>query len=689
MCRLLFRALVALSVPAIAGSQQLTGVVRDSTSRAPLAGAVVSAMDASGATVRRAITDASGRWSLAAVDRPARIHVIKIGFRPADVAVPGDEASFDVAMVRLPAVLEAMRISGREICPGSSDRGAAFQLWEQARAGLLAAVVARELKPAAATIVTYERALSPGDEIVRRQRTTTKTGQTTRPFRSSAPPAIFAQLGYMTDDSTGRLFSAPDADVLLDESFGATHCFHLQSADGAHPAQIGLAFTPARGRDTLVDVKGVIWMDATPNLRSLDFSYTSLEPAAMDLPAGGRIEFQTMENGVAFISRWWLRLPNLEPVPAFSNPLPNMPAQRGSGVVRRSERRDQRIAEVSETGGIVLDARWPDGVHAHDEPARIVGSVARKNSAGGVPYATVTFAAGDETVADSAGAFTHELVPGKYIVTASDTTFAAYVAPRTASRRVEAVRGRTAVVRLELPTLTTVLADRCEGHKIRANTAMLLGHLTAGDGAPLPAGVRVHAAWQADYSPPTAIAMAVLSEAQDVEIDDDGRFAVCGVARERPIRLTLLSGESALADTVLKIFNINPVIDIDWVVRRAPAGVPRTAALDGAELKGGRTAADAAWLSVPSAADSAGRGPCGPALATSYGYSHSSQGAHGWLIGTKLIMDAISTDIFACGRRMSRTFSKIPTASTSFATTFGLVARSRTPVRRRDSMPSM
>jgi hypothetical protein len=158
MCRLLFRALIALSLPAIAGSQQVTGVVRDSSSRAPIAGAVVSVMDASGVTLRRAITDASGRWSLAAVDRPARIHVIKIGFRPADVAVPGEGASFDVAMVRLPAVLEAMRISGREICPGSSDRGAAFQLWEQARAGLLAAVVARELKPAAATMVTYERA---------------------------------------------------------------------------------------------------------------------------------------------------------------------------------------------------------------------------------------------------------------------------------------------------------------------------------------------------------------------------------------------------------------------------------------------------------------------------------------------------------------------------------------------------
>ena len=37
-------------------------------------------------------------------------------------------------------MLEAVRVAGREVCPGSVERGGAFQLWEQARADLLAAV---------------------------------------------------------------------------------------------------------------------------------------------------------------------------------------------------------------------------------------------------------------------------------------------------------------------------------------------------------------------------------------------------------------------------------------------------------------------------------------------------------------------------------------------------------------------
>src|SRR6185437_6417194 len=131
-----------------------------------------------------------------------------------------------------------------------------------------------------------------------------------RPFLSSASAAIFAKRGYMVEDRTGRTFDAPDADVLLDESFAATHCFHFQRADGAHRGQFGLAFTPvpSRNRDTLVDVTGTIWIDGvTPEIRTLDFLYTALEPAAADMKSGGHIEFRTMSNGIAFVQRWFLR----------------------------------------------------------------------------------------------------------------------------------------------------------------------------------------------------------------------------------------------------------------------------------------------------------------------------------------------------------------------------------------------
>src|SRR5205085_5942545 len=194
---------------------------------------------------------------------------------------------------------------------------------------------------------------------IRSQIVHAQSGRTKRPFVASAAPAAFAQHGYMSEDNTGRVFNAPDADVLLDESFATTHCFHLQASDATHSDQIGLAFTPVPDhyRDTLVDVNGVIWMDnTTPQLRSLDFLYTALEPAATDIRSGGHLEFRTMPNGVAFIERWHLRL-------AIMTQLPRPMATIRRGVVvddirpeRRQTRYNMRVVDVAEAGGVVHDA---------------------------------------------------------------------------------------------------------------------------------------------------------------------------------------------------------------------------------------------------------------------------------------------------------------------------------------------
>ena len=297
-------------------AQQLRGVVSDSSISAPVSGAVVSVVDSSGVTAGRTITDGAGRFALSIPARAARLRVIRIGFQPRDVplSLPLD-APIRVAMSRLPTTLAAMRVSGRELCPGSDDRGPAFQLWEQARAGLLAAVVARELNPARVASLTFKRLFEPRDDLVRAISTRLTTGTTTRPFVASASAAEFARRGYMSEDGSGRTFFAPDADVLLDESFATVHCFHLAQDEAAHSGQIGLAFTPApgRGRDTLVDVRGVIWIDrATPALRTLDFLYTALERPAMNFGAGGHIEFVTLSNGISFIDQWVLRLVSME-----------------------------------------------------------------------------------------------------------------------------------------------------------------------------------------------------------------------------------------------------------------------------------------------------------------------------------------------------------------------------------------
>lgn len=556
---------LACLIPAGIQAQQVRGVVRDSTAGAPLPGVVVTALDSAGSGVGRTITDADGRFTLALTPQAARLRLVRIGYHPRDLTpVPRTAELVQLAMGRIPPMLDAVRSTGKEVCPGSTERGAAFQLWEQARAGLLATVVARELKPVTATTLTYESVLSPRSERIHRQTKTIKMGQTTRPFVASASPSYFARFGYMNEDASGRVFNAPDADILIDESFASTHCFRLQAADASHAGQVGLAFAPAPGRDTLVDVQGVIWIDGkTPQLRSLDFTYTSLEPAATAMHAGGFIAFRTMENGVAFIERWNLRLASLSLVSSNATWLARRVAEAGR--IRRTDRTDLQLAEISEAGGVVLDAAWADGSHWHDTPSMVTGVVVQKKTGAPVANGVVTLAGTPDTVRTSdTGEFQIATLPGKYLVEATDTTLVNFVAPRSQSAEVTIKRGAVTTTRLEVAPLSDALDELCHGQRLGLNTLIIVGVVALAD-RELPRNARVLATWQADYvqSPD---GFKVIEGKQESEIDDRGRFAACGVARERPILLRLMDGKTALGDTTVKIFTTGVSSSVAWLI---------------------------------------------------------------------------------------------------------------------------
>jgi hypothetical protein len=298
----------------------------------------------------------------------------------------------------------------------------------------------------------------------------------------------------MQEDAAGRLYSAPDADVLLDEDFAATHCFHIEGADPEHPGQIGLAFAPARGRDALVDVAGVIWMDRiTPQLRSLDFLYTGLEPAATRARSGGHIEFRTMENGLTFIERWRLRLATLlvdERSRDVASGIPN----------ERRNRADFRVADLRESGGVVLAASWPDGTNWRDSLSGLTGSVVQLHLPISIPAAVVSLSGTDaETQTSSNGSFElSPVVPGRYTVVVTDTTLAEYAAPRSTKLTADIVRGRLTTIRVELPPLVDVIRDVCREQRMPRGTSMIIGRVIL-PGATRPSG-RVLARWQANYN---------------------------------------------------------------------------------------------------------------------------------------------------------------------------------------------
>jgi hypothetical protein len=579
-----FGWLLTVLVPAVLGAQRVRGIVVDSALNSPVSGVVVSVLDSANRVGARTITDGQGRFSLAVPASGPKLRFMRIGYRLRDVPLgAARDGEIRFAMERVPPILERVQVSDKELCPGSDDRGAAFQLWEQARTGLLATIVAREAKPANAVTVVFERMMSPSDEIVRKQTKRINRGRTTRPFVASNEPDVFARRGYMTEDVRGRVFHAPDADVLLHESFALTHCFRLRASDGAHRGQIGVAFAPApvRGRDTVVDVSGVIWMDAaSPQLRTLDFLYTALEPPAMSARAGGHIEFRTMPNGVAFIERWVLRLPSLTLVetnlPGSSN------ITRSSVRTLRAERTDTRLAQIGESGGVVISAQWDDGTVWQDTPSIVAGIVSGRRTNTPVTDAIVFLEGTDDsTTTDVNGEFDLATIPGRYTLRVTDTVFKEFSKERTASQLVTVPRATIEIVRVEMAPIGDALEGLCRGPRPAPGSLFVAGYLTTTDGSPLR-DVHVRASWT-DGAVDRTPSRVLVPTSREIAVDDDGRFVVCGAPPLRPFHVELLKGKTTIADTTVAIMTVASTHRLMWAV--APPGTPRAAVSQAAAVE--------------------------------------------------------------------------------------------------------
>jgi len=543
----------------------IRGVVRDSEFVAPLPGAVITVIDSSGVSGARTISDANGQFSITASPRAASIHLIRIGFRPRDLPLTMVGSSLQLVMTRIPPILDAIRVSDKQLCPGSADRGPAFQYWEQARAGLLAQVVAREANPANATTIVYERHEHVGDDLVQKQTARSQTGATKRPFVAPLSASTFAKRGYVSEDDGGRLYSAPDADVLLDESFAATHCFHMQMPDAAHTGQIGLSFTPVPNRpDSIVDIQGTIWLDrATPALRSFDFQYTSIEPAAARLPTGGHIEFRSVPNGVSFVERWALRLAILGPGPRPSG----APLRRN-----RADRDDLVAKEVQETGGQVINAGWLDGTIWRDSTTGLRGTITERGTGKPIANAIVkVLATSDTLVTDDHGTFElWPMVPGKYMIEVVDTSLAMFSAPRVDSRSVEVTRGRIADFRASVLGASDVIGRLCKEKPERLTTTFA-GRVVLPKDAP-PGRRDIEVTWQADFGGYIGIYVTTETARREMQLDDGGRFSVCGVSIDRPVKLKLVVG-GQVADTTVKLPE-GPYSILEWRPKLSPIPAP-------------------------------------------------------------------------------------------------------------------
>jgi hypothetical protein len=464
-------------------AQSLHGAVRDSASREPISGAVIMLLDASGTVLSRNITDERGQYRVAASDRARSLRVVRIGFQPQATSVPSASdraAPFDVSLMPFRTALATIQVTDKSRCPRRSDAAAAEGLWEQARAGLLATVVAREANPATLHRLGFERTIDGySDRITRFLVASDSVSGVAKSFLAASSAAEFVKSGFAKDSAGTRIVFAPDADVLLDGAFADGYCFSVADASRARPHEVGLAFGAADRQQGRVDIAGTLWVDTVARaLRDVEFRYVGLIARADAFRPGGVISFRQMTNGVVLIDRWYLRN-----VAATQDTIHDLRVLDGD-----NRRVRDRLYAV-ENGGEIVSAAWPDGqtwhaalgaIQLHVVTARGRPATGTVIALAGTPYRATADTSGNVVIAD--------LLPGPYSVEVLEPRLARIGISIPTSLTFVATRDSTLHMTTTTPTAEEFVKGKCVAAAKRfavGDSVFILGRVATSDGKPI------------------------------------------------------------------------------------------------------------------------------------------------------------------------------------------------------------
>jgi formylmethanofuran dehydrogenase subunit D len=514
-------------------AQRVTGVVTNARTAQPLPGVVVSLLNASGVSVAQTLTDRAGIYRIAVDSSARRVLIRRIGFglvdRPLPAAAHVSVATLDVAMDVIPVDLPPV-LSNAAGCRPSRNAPQALALLEQARFGFLATVVARDANRAEAKLIRYRRTMVGA--ILLDERVEVGTGTFDRPFVASLEPEALVAHGFTTQLVTGKRFHAPDPDLLLSGAFLATHCFDVAPANGNHRGEVGIAFAPALGRDSLIEVSGTIWMTRDPlALKSLEFRYVHLPSGERNANAGGTLMFRAAANGVVVVSEWHLTIP---PLPGRSLALAPV--------------------TVTQSGGVVAWATWPDGTSLATPLASVSGRVIDEKTRKGVADMRVAIPGTPfRTVSGANGVFRIDSVlPGPHeIWIADDSSWRAFGIARSRPVPVRATVARASPIEMQWLDADRLTQLQCDRFGRSQGVARLLGKVVDSAGRTLRATVTLAMptgeAATIRTAPGTSRTATVMRPAFPLTTGTDGLFAYCGLM-DQPITLTarLPDGRSAV-----------------------------------------------------------------------------------------------------------------------------------------------
>ena len=567
---------IALCVAArTAGAQVVDGTVVLPDSVTPVAGVIVIASDALGGAVARALTTERGAFTLRLPTAGTySLRLLRIGYRPtsgpAVTVAAGATESVRIVFAADAVRLSAINVRERETCRVSADTGLVVAgLWEEARKAMLTTQLGAVGPPLIAEWVEYDRALDSTARIVREQHVRTSRNPTTHAFRSLSAELLAAR-GYVVEDATGTTYYAPDADVLLSESFVSTHCFRLEAPRGPNVSLIGVAFQPTRDRRGQHEIEGTLWLDrSSAELRTMEFRYTNLPDATEPAHPGGTVEFLRLDDGRWLVSRWGLRMPQLGA------------RERSSDVGARQvilATRAPVLRGVQVTGGEVTRIERRDSIVYRAAGARLAVQLVAPDSLLPAAAATLSLEGTDyRAVADRSGRIElAPVLPGRYRARVQ-TPLMDSLGLAPVVRDVEA-RLDTHVDSLTLPSARDALLKACPRDSVRHGEAMLRGRVRD-ERARAVQNAAVVVTWQ------TNVAIVAAADAEHLRYsertigtlsDETGSWRLCGVPRGLALAVRAVGDSGSDLRRVL-LGDEQSFASIDLVIRRQVAALNREA----------------------------------------------------------------------------------------------------------------
>lgn len=530
--RSFFVMLVWSVAAAPAAAQLVTGTLVDRGTGEPLEGAFVVLLDSAGVRRGGLLTNREGRYFLRAPG-PGRytIRAERIGYASTTskpLMLAADETRvYDMSVSTQAIALEGIKVTAEQRCtvrPGSGARTA--EVWNEARKALQLAVWTEQQRVVRYRVVNFERELDPETLRVRSETRRAGSGYTDgSPYRSLSPEDLAAH-GYIRADAAGGWsYSAPDAGVLLSDSFLDGHCLELQESP-SRPALIGLAFRPVRRSDH-ADIAGVLWVDRrSAELRYLEFRYTSLPIPVSSAHVGGRVDFSRVTGGPWIVRSWHIRMPEV-----------GMQRQVLGSI--GLDKQTYRLMGIREAGGEVLDVDGGSGPALSSAGVRggfLAGVV--YDSSGFVAVANAAVALSGTTRGTRTGLngrFVFEGLPdGQYglRVTPRDWPFP-WLPPEADAAAVR--EGDTTFVRLRLPDTEAVLRSLCDEPFPDGLPGLIFGRVTDEAGHPVIAD-SVVVSWSRYATMGRTANVQARWQAAVGVTDDDGWYRACGVPLGTPLR---------------------------------------------------------------------------------------------------------------------------------------------------------